>query len=86
MEQKKSLYRKLAKYSAAAGAVVAMGGTASGQIVHTEINDTLVDAGNPTIALDLNNDATNDITFNFSMTTNMWTSTWTGHARELNHR
>ena len=57
---KKDLQKKLARYSAAAGAVV-VGTGASAQVMYTDVNPDYVHGGDEVqVGLDLNNDATFD--------------------------
>ncbi len=56
---KKELQKSLSKYSAAAAAVVAVGGAANAQVVYTQVNKTL-NTTNPVDSIDINQDGIYD--------------------------
>ncbi len=54
-----NLSKRLVKYSAFSAAILGIA-NASGQIIYTDITDETVDALNPRVAIDINNDAIGD--------------------------
>ena len=66
-KENSTLSKKLKQYSALAGSMLAVAGIAEGQVVYTDIPDTVFTPVNAfpgdTYALDLNNDGTTDFNF-----------------------
>ncbi|MBN2562273.1 MAG: PEP-CTERM sorting domain-containing protein [Phycisphaerae bacterium] len=67
--RRRDLDQKLLAYSATAGAALVVAQQADGNIIHSGLTNITIDAGNPSVSLDLDGGGVNDVTFSFQYST-----------------